>query len=114
MFLAIDRMAQRRLFDTVGYVLLEKALAFGAPRAAHQGERAADDVGRDPIPNAGVVLRQTLLGYADIDPVNAIGMGEVEVCGTSWFFACLRGHGFALYHAVALHRCSRSFGYGRI
>src|SRR5262245_21892060 len=59
-------------------MLLEKAALGDTTRAAQQRQRAVDQARRDPWPDLGVELGQTLLGDADIGPQQAIGMSESD------------------------------------
>src|SRR5207245_11095924 len=59
-------------------MLLEEAFPFRAVGTAHEGERTVDDVGSNVVPDRAGVIRQILLGDADIDPIDAIGMGEAH------------------------------------
>ena len=59
-------------------MLLEEALARDALRAAHQGQRPADDEWRHVAPDLGVVLSQALLGDAGVGPVDPIRMGQLD------------------------------------
>ena len=62
-------------------MLLEEALALGALGTAYQRERPADHVRRHPVPHRPVVVREILLGDADIDPVDTIRMGQADAAG---------------------------------
>ena len=50
--LGVNDMAQRRLLDGGGDVLLEERFAANTLRSAHDGERPVDDVRRHKIPHA--------------------------------------------------------------
>ena len=77
--LAVDHRAQFLLGQAGGGMLLEEALALGSVGTAHQRERPVDHVRRHPVPHRAIVVRQILLGDADIDPIDAVGMGEAHV-----------------------------------
>ena len=67
---AVDALAG----EARGGVLLEEALPVDAFRAAHQRERAVDQMRRDVVPDRGVVVGELLLGDAGVGPVDAVGM----------------------------------------
>ena len=57
-------------------MLLEEAALLGARGAAHQGERAVDDVRQEPVRDLDVELGEALLGDALFLPEHPVGMGE--------------------------------------
>lgn len=59
-------------------VLLKKALSARAVRAAQQRQRPPDHMRRHVVPDVAVVVGKFLLGDADILPVNAVRMGELD------------------------------------
>src|SRR5262249_33977047 len=85
-----------------GGMLLEEALPLGAVRTAHQRERAADDVRSHPVPDGAIVVGEILLGHADINPVDAIRMGETDVAFPP------RLGGACRWHRSACHRLGRA------
>ncbi len=87
LFLGLDRLAKFRIGDPCGHVLLEETVPLRSLRATHQRQRAIDNMGRNPIPNGYVIFSQLLLGDADIDPIDAVGMTQGHVCNLDHFFA---------------------------
>ena len=79
----------RDVFTFGGDVLLKEALAAVAFRTAHERERAADKVRPDPIPNRDVIIREILLGHADVGPIDAVGMGQANRSRRRRHFCCL-------------------------
>ena len=79
MLLGVHDMAQRRVLDGGGDVFLEERFAADALRSAHDGERPVDDVRGHDIPHADVIFRQVLLGDADVGPIDAVGMGQMDI-----------------------------------
>ena len=90
----VDHGAQIAVVQAGGCVLLEEALTLGPVRAAQERQRAADHVGRHPVPHHAVVVGEILLGDADIDPVDAVRMGEAHIAALPGLCGALGGHGF--------------------
>ena len=67
--------------ETGAGVLLEKAFAADAVRAAHQGERTVCHVRGHQGPHGFIVGAELLFGDLDIGPVDAIRMGELHRFG---------------------------------
>ena len=57
-------------------MLLEERLSADPVRAAHQGQRSADDERLHERPSLGVIIGEAFLGDAGVRPVDAIGMGQ--------------------------------------
>jgi len=59
-------------------MFLEEALAGGPIGAADESKRPINDLRRHDVPDRAVVVRQILLGDADIGPVDTVGMSEAH------------------------------------
>ena len=66
------------LGETGRRVLLEETLASRSIGTAHQRQWPVDHLRRHQVPNRAIVIRQILLGHADVGPVDAIRM---PTCG---------------------------------
>ena len=78
-FLAVDHGTEILLGETGRRVLLEETLASRSIGTAHQRQWPVDHLRRHQVPNRAIVIRQILLGHADVGPVDAIRMRETDL-----------------------------------